>query len=840
MRQGEDFSPPRGGAKQLYRGAILRRLDAAVEEGIRQFYLVAPGGFGKTVVLSQWLHPRRNGVAWLALDEHDNNEERLAARLLRALAFAQKQNRRLAARLRRIEAPSFQDLREALDLLVRDGPRDWVLVLDDLHRLTDRDRLRDLARTVALLPPSFLVCLAGRTEPDGAFGEGILKGTMRVLPGSLLAFTREEVAELLRLRKGDPRDGDALFARTGGWPIAVEAFLLGPRTGPTAGAPGEELLFPYLQAHVWDLLDEGTRTFLVQVSLAPFLTPELCSRLTGLPRCDGILQDLHRRNLFLSRSEDGTYRFHDLFREFLLLRLEELRRPEEREALCRVLAEALFEGGHYYAAASFYIRCSDGKSVSACCRALRQYAPQHPLEERIAFTKRYLLGGPDPLGKRHPDAAAQCAVAHYLDGDVEGFFSSLDFVLEAARERDDEDFRRLAGILRLLDCRRPLGAYLEELLHLPGSEGNRPGPGTEALPPGTLTAYLPLMHRSFTDRTDRLPGLDTFPDTFCRACRPLLGDDVDLIGLCAQGGGLYEQNRLEEACELAVRAEARAAGCREDLRFCADLLFLTVLTALGRRDEAQRLEGEIARRMGEEDLRALLPNFRAWRYGKRLAEGDREAAAEWLARHAVPVTEKPALHRITQHFVTLRALLAEGSPDLALLLGEKLRKLAEDYRRPLDRLQALILLTLAQWQRGERGRALDLLEEALAAAAPQGLIRGFLDEAPGLRPIFPAFLKSRRGGDEALRRFAVNVHLLVLEACGPSESAHDLEEPAAPLRLSPRQEALLGLLERNATYRDVAEALGVSHSTAKYHVLKLYRTLGVTSAAEALRKARRP
>ena len=86
----------------------------------------------------------------------------------------------------------------------------------------------------------------------------------------------------------------------------------------------------------------------------------------------------------------------------------------------------------------------------------------------------------------------------------------------------------------------------------------------------------------------------------------------------------------------------------------------------------------------------------------------------------------------------------------------------------------------------------------------------------------------------------MSVHLLALEACGPAEDAPAPQEPAAPARLSPRQEELLGLLERNATYQDVAKALGVSHSTAKYHVLKLYRTLGVTSAAEALRKARRP
>ena len=57
--------------------------------------------------------------------------------------------------------------------------------------------------------------------------------------------------------------------------------------------------------------------------------------------------------------------------------------------------------------------------------------------------------------------------------------------------------------------------------------------------------------------------------------------------------------------------------------------------------------------------------------------------------------------------------------------------------------------------------------------------------------------------------------------------------------LSARQTRILELLERNASYREIAEDLAVAHSTAKYHVLKLYRTLGVSGAAEALARARR-
>mgnify|MGYP000176036571 FL=1 len=65
------------------------------------------------------------------------------------------------------------------------------------------------------------------------------------------------------------------------------------------------------------------------------------------------------------------------------------------------------------------------------------------------------------------------------------------------------------------------------------------------------------------------------------------------------------------------------------------------------------------------------------------------------------------------------------------------------------------------------------------------------------------------------------------------------EETAAVPVLSGRQERILELLERNASYGEIARDLGIAHSTAKYHVLRLYRTLGASNAAEALARAGR-
>ena len=77
MRQNEDCSPPRTGANPLYRGALLNRWDEALRRGVPGLFVGAPGGFGKTVALVQWLHGRRSGVGWLTLDEHHDHEPRL-------------------------------------------------------------------------------------------------------------------------------------------------------------------------------------------------------------------------------------------------------------------------------------------------------------------------------------------------------------------------------------------------------------------------------------------------------------------------------------------------------------------------------------------------------------------------------------------------------------------------------------------------------------------------------------------------------------------------------------------------------------------------------------------
>ena len=128
--------------------------------------MIAPPGYGKTTLLAQWTARERRPVAWLTLDDLDNDPAVLLSYL--AVAFDRIEpidpsiRSALAAPRQRILATAVPRLASELHGWRQPG----VLVLDDAHRLTDRTCLDALASLLDHLPPGFRVAIAGRSEPD--------------------------------------------------------------------------------------------------------------------------------------------------------------------------------------------------------------------------------------------------------------------------------------------------------------------------------------------------------------------------------------------------------------------------------------------------------------------------------------------------------------------------------------------------------------------------------------------------------------------------------------------------------------------------------------------------
>jgi LuxR family maltose regulon positive regulatory protein len=123
-------SIPRPCPDRLARARLFQRLD----EGIAQALILvsAPAGFGKTTLLADWATRANLPVAWLSLDEADNDPARFWRYVVAALDRAREGLGEQLLSL--LDAPtplSGQGVVTALIERLEAQPEELVLVLDD-------------------------------------------------------------------------------------------------------------------------------------------------------------------------------------------------------------------------------------------------------------------------------------------------------------------------------------------------------------------------------------------------------------------------------------------------------------------------------------------------------------------------------------------------------------------------------------------------------------------------------------------------------------------------------------------------------------------------------------
>src|SRR4029077_19702851 len=115
-----------------------RRLADRLEEGLNRglVRVAAPAGYGKSVLLSEWVRGMSEPAAWLSLDGADNEPVRSWRQVLSALDRARPDTAERVSPLAGPPAPPTYDaLVSALinDLVAEPSQPDVLLVLDDYH-----------------------------------------------------------------------------------------------------------------------------------------------------------------------------------------------------------------------------------------------------------------------------------------------------------------------------------------------------------------------------------------------------------------------------------------------------------------------------------------------------------------------------------------------------------------------------------------------------------------------------------------------------------------------------------------------------------------------------------
>jgi LuxR family transcriptional regulator, maltose regulon positive regulatory protein len=296
--------------------------------------VVAPSGFGKTTLLSQWAERDRLPFAWVALDEADNDPKVLLSRIAQVLDAVEPIDRQVFDALTSAGSsiPGLVVPRLGSAMMSRTSP--VALVLDDVHVLHNSECRAALSVLADHVPQGSRLVLSGQVEPPLRIAR--LRAEGRVLeigPGDL-SLTRDEASSLLR-DTGlvlEEQEVAELHQRTEGWPVGLYLAALYIREGApfgrvTASFGGDDLFVSeYVESEFLSRISPLDRAFLTRTAVLERMCGPLCDAVLEQSGSAEALADLARSNMLLVPLDrrGKWYRYHHLFRDMLRAELDRM------------------------------------------------------------------------------------------------------------------------------------------------------------------------------------------------------------------------------------------------------------------------------------------------------------------------------------------------------------------------------------------------------------------------------------------------------------------------------------------------------------------------------------
>ncbi|MBV9227669.1 MAG: hypothetical protein JOZ18_00045, partial [Chloroflexi bacterium] len=316
------------------------RLNTLLSESLKfpLTLVTAPAGFGKTMALSIWaqsLPSRHLLVAWLSLDEEDNDPQLFWTYVVAALNAQQPGYFITPLKLLRSpQAPHLKDILTMLINLLQKSAQDWVLILDDYHLITEQEVHTSLSYLLEHISPQLHIIISTRSNPP--LQRSKLRARRQVLEvrTQQLRCTAEETGAFFEVVMGTQFPDETIqqvTARTEGWLVGLQLlrFSLSGHADPASlleEVRGDQrYILDFLTEEVLRQQPQEVQNFLLSTCILERLTASLCDAVREQSDSQQLLDRLEQANLFLVSldSKGQWYRYHALFAQALHCQLKQ-------------------------------------------------------------------------------------------------------------------------------------------------------------------------------------------------------------------------------------------------------------------------------------------------------------------------------------------------------------------------------------------------------------------------------------------------------------------------------------------------------------------------------------
>jgi LuxR family maltose regulon positive regulatory protein len=882
----------------VQRPALLERLREGRAHNIT--VVTAPAGFGKTTLLAGWsaaLLDQKHPVAWLSLDEEDDDPQQFGAYLVAVFSRVSEDIAGQAQLL--LNSDALTPIKTVISVLLNGiaaSGRCVFLILDDVDRVTAKPVLAVLSRLLRYAPENMHILLGARAEPDLTLGQLRAPEKLMRIKIDDLRFSIDD-AKAFFDQTGtvslDRAGVELLNDATEGWVAGLQLASLSLNQAGDAATVASDLagtrsgIDRYLNDTVLAHLPPPMLKFLLYTSILERLNQAVCEAIMGDvgDRAGAELDWLERHNVFIRPLDEKQdwYRYHALLSDALRRRL--LRQmPQEIPVLHRRASQWFAQAGLWPEAVRHALAAGEleqaAQWVENCAMEMLERNEPHTLLGWIGKLPSEVIMSRLRLRLLKAWALAFSLQTTRAAREVRAISDEIN------REHDDdrggvEDVSQVevTAVSAFIAGASDESERALELGHAAAASMASAAPWVKSCV--QMAQFFGLMYRgSFA----QIRGIWEAAQSRVRSDQETVYSDMlryAMYGLAALVfGELTEARRaFEAALERAEIATGRSSAGVAGLAGCLASIYYEC-------NEVSRARALIAGRtalaletspLGALIRHTLCASRVLWRDGKTgsalaVLEDGRQVAItrQWLRLKLACDAETVRLFLYDGHVAQARQLadelsatvpaMCEGRAGSAVetwtnycvlqarvLIAEDLAdKAAVLLARSLDTVAAMgwrghevlvcVLLSIAFEQSGAPDDALVTLERALRIGAATGMVNSFVDEGPAVRVLLQRF---RQGAEDAPTAEMAYVNGLLAAFSGAgivslaSPTVARTVTPASDV-LSTRELDVLNQVALGLSNKEIGRSLKLAPETVKWHMKNIFEKLNVSSRIEAV------
>lgn len=845
---------------------LIQRLEAAQHTSLN--LISAPAGFGKSSLLSAWHATTQRSIAWLALDERDNDPSRFFSYFVHALQSVVPKLGGASLGLIQAQTPAIE---QALTNLINElsvVDNSVSVVLDDYHVIENHAIDQALSFLLEHLPASLRLIIATREDPNLPLARLRARGQLHELRSTDLRFSLDE-AQLFLNQAMDlalsPADVAALEARTEGWIAGLQLAALSmqqqvDRSRFIASFSGSHhFVMDYLLEEVLQQQTPAIQQFLLQTSILNRMCGSLCDALISNGSSSGqqMLEQLEQANMFIVPldHERRWYRYHHLFGELLRQRLQRSLTQQTATSLeqLHIQASTWFEANEleleafeHAAAANDTERAErliEGKRVPLQFQgallpimAWLQALPTNVLNQRpslwVTAASIWLATGQVNGIEQRLQAAEQAIDQHPLTPklhDLIGRIAAIRGTLALSQNdasqiiaqskraleylaADNLSFRtstvwKLGYAYQLQGQRSAARQAYEQAISIGQRSGN------------LVTVVLASIGLGNLQESDnQLKLAATTYQQVLEASRQLALPAANCGAALGLARIYYQWNQLDQAEQHYQRAlQAAQLLQHTDREVACYVIKARLLIAQNQLDQASLLLEQASTAAQQHRHTTQPAKIAAEQVRIALMRGQVQQASQIAQTHHLPISQA-------------QVFLAQQQPNAALAVLQPALAIAQtngwhDQLLWLTSMQSLALAAL-----GEYGQAQQLLKKLLLGAEIEGFVRIFLDHGAAMQRLLSQIKLPPPQANyvkQILNNY-VNDQLLQLYPVTPG-----LTET-----LSQRELEILSLIAQGHSNQAICQQLHLALDTVKGHNRRIFEKLQVQRRTEAVARAR--